>query len=150
MAANCTNRQCHMCDKRALGYIVAIRHNSKSQKYFVGLTMTLRLVWKKIIWFVTRSWKESNKISHISQNISSITLHTCILKLECGILKIISIGDISLRTFRNCKQKKFPYNFGHTALTHVNILNLTQIKHRRESLQFLIEKICSVLVSFWQ
>lgn len=102
--------------------------------------MTLRLVWKKIIWFVTRSWKESNKISHISQNISSVTLHTCILKLECGILNIISIGDISLRTFRNCKQKNFPYNYGHTALTHVNILNLTQIKHRRESLQFLIKK----------
>lgn len=45
-----------------------------------------------------------------------------------------------MRTFRNCKQKKFPYNYGHTALAHVNILNLTQIKHRRESLQFLIKK----------
>lgn len=127
--ANCTNR--HIYNKRVLGYIVAIRHNSKSQKYFVGLTMTLRLVWKKIIWFVTRSWKESNKISHISQNISSITLRTCILKLECGILNIISIGDFSLRTFKNCKQKIFPYNYRHAALTHVNILNLTQIKHRR-------------------
>lgn len=45
-----------------------------------------------------------------------------------------------MRTFRNCKQKIFPYNNRHAALTHVNILNLTQIKHRRESLQFLIKK----------
>lgn len=42
--------------------------------------------------------------------------------------------------FQKLYTKNFPYNYGRTALTQVNILNFTQIKHRRESFQFLIKK----------